>query len=107
MFITWYYKISNNLNDKVYINCSTKPEDTWEKMKDKTLSVLPDSPIIRIIKEIGVKNFQFVILFSKLVDDQTEKETLAELIDDYDCMKPNGYNYRKAIPAYKQTKKKQ
>ena len=79
------YKITNTINQKVYIGQSIHPIQRFsEHCYNNT-----DSLIHRAIKKYGKENFQFEIIESD-IEDYNEKEKY--WINYYNCISPNGYN---------------
>lgn len=79
------YKITNTINQKVYIGQSIHPIQRFsEHCYNNT-----DSLIHRAIKKYGKENFQFEIIEPD-IENYNEREKY--WINYYNCISPNGYN---------------
>ncbi len=88
----YLYKITDALNNKVYIGQSNKEIERWRQHKYYSRLENPVQYISRAIKKYGVKNFIYeVIAMCQLQEDANWTET--ELIKQYDSQnKDKGYN---------------
>lgn len=82
------YKITNNINGKVYIGQSVHPDRRWIEHKSKSKNKADNYPIHLAINKYGSENFTFEILEWTENYNQREKE----LIESYDSIAPKGYN---------------
>jgi len=83
------YKITNNVNKKIYIGISKHPEQRWKEhcyRKEKYASL-----INKAINKYGKDNFSFEII--GWFNNAEEKEI--ELINQYRSLVPYGYNIHK------------
>lgn len=84
------YKITNTINDKIYIGYTTTSIETRMR-KHKTDDIKSDTVLGRAIKKYGWDKFRWEIL-----EECDDKERLLELekyyIDKYSSHIPNGYN---------------
>lgn len=85
------YKITNTLNNKCYIGCSTDIENRWKSHRQRAFVEGKefDKPLYRAFRKYGIENFKFEVL------SECKKEELGELekvfIQYYNSYK-NGYN---------------
>lgn len=88
----YLYRITNQLNGKVYIGQTNKPDYRWYQHRSYAKSKKPQQYIHHAIAKYGVENFVFeVIATCKTVQDADETESL--LIIQYDSRnKEHGYN---------------
>lgn len=82
------YKITNLLNNKVYIGQSVHPEKRWWEHKQRAKTNYDDYPIHLAIAKYGEENFSFKIL--EWTEDYNNEEK--RLIKKYNSLSPNGYN---------------
>lgn len=84
------YKITNNLNNKIYVGQSNNPMERWRQHKWRALQGIDKgkSAIHDAIREVGVDNFTFEII--GWFEDYNEKERY--YIQLYNSIVPNGYN---------------
>lgn len=66
------YKITNQINGKVYIGQSINIERRWRRHKSDVEN--RDYPIYRAIRKYGLENFYFEIVEETLVSELNEKE---------------------------------
>lgn len=96
MKIYTIYRITNNLNGKVYIGFTskTKPESRWAE--HVYLSVRPELPghslLHRAIVKYGADQFTFDILYQSKDRLHTLLEMEPAFITEYDCVGTDGYN---------------
>lgn len=88
----YLYRITNIINNKVYIGQSNNPEYRWKQHKYDSQRTEPIQYIHRAIAKYGISNFVFeVIAGCKTQEDTNEVESL--LIIQYDSRsKEHGYN---------------
>lgn len=80
------YKITNLINQKIYIGQSSHIEQRWKEHCRNSSSSL----ISKAIKKYGKENFSFEIIELCLEEELDEKE--AQYIKIYNSIVPNGYN---------------
>ena len=85
----YVYKITNLLNNKIYIGITNNYKKRWANHKCCKTSLIG-----KAIQKYKIENFKFEILFSNLsIEEASNKEI--ELIQYYDCLAPKGYNISK------------
>ncbi len=82
------YKITNNLNGKIYIGQSVHPKKRWWEHCQHAKQEMDSYPIHLAIKKYGKENFSFEIV--EWTEDYDNRER--ELILFYNSLSPNGYN---------------
>ena len=82
------YKITNLINNKVYIGQTVHPEKRWWEHCNKAKTGYDNYPIHLAINKYGKENFCFEIL--EWSDDYDNRER--ELIEQFNSLSPNGYN---------------
>lgn len=86
------YKITNQLNNKVYIGQSNDIERRWKDHKRRSKSL--QTPLYLAIQQDGIENFHFEVLEECSVDSLNEREKY--WIDYYNSADSNyGYNLLK------------
>ena len=80
------YKITNLINNKVYIGQTIHPDKRWWEHKQRAKT--HNYPIHLAIVKYGEENFVFEIL----EESQNYNEREKELIKQYNSLSPNGYN---------------
>ena len=80
------YKITNKINNKVYIGQSINMEQRWKKHQNSK----DDFLIHKAINKYNIVNFEFTILEECPQSDLDEKERY--WINYYNSQAPNGYN---------------
>lgn len=85
IFLIGIYKITNNINGKIYIGQSTRVKTRWEEHKNR-----PREAIGEAIKKYGFENFTF-----EMIEECKEEQQLDERekywINYYNSYE-NGYN---------------
>lgn len=90
----YVYKITNNINSKVYIGITNNYKKRWSNEKNNPKNPKNQQVITQAIAKYGKDNFTFELLFSNLtIEEACQKEQ--ELIFKYDCLIPKGYNVDK------------
>ena len=90
----YVYKITNNINNKIYIGITNNYKKRWSNEKSYPRNPERRQVIQEAIHKYGKNNFSFEVLFSHLsVEEACEKEI--QLIQEYNCLVPNGYNVDK------------
>ena len=90
----YVYKITNNINNKVYIGITNNYKKRWSNEKNNPKNPKNQQVITQAIAKYGKDNFTFELLFSNLtIEEACQKEQ--ELIFEYDCLIPKGYNVDK------------
>lgn len=82
------YKITNNINNKIYIGQSIHPDKRWWEHCNRARNGIDNYPIHLAISKYGKENFSFEIL--EWTSDYDNRER--ELIKKYDSLSPKGYN---------------
>jgi group I intron endonuclease len=88
----YLYKITDTLNNKVYIGQSNKETERWRQHKYLARQDMPIQYVHRAMKKYDIENFTYeVIAMCKTQEDADQTEML--LIKQYDSHnKDNGYN---------------
>lgn len=82
------YKITNLLNNKVYIGVTNRdPEERFAEHKRPSSK----SFISKAIQSNGVENFSFEVLLTN-IEDEKISNLECEYIKKYNSLLPNGYN---------------
>ena len=87
----YVYKITNKINNKLYIGITNNYKKRWANHK---CCNSPNMIIAKAIKKYGVENFNFEILFQGLSIEEAEEKEI-ELIASLNTLTPNGYNIKK------------
>lgn len=82
------YKITNKINNKIYIGQSKNPQHRWSQHKYKARNNKDNSLLYKAINKYGIENFDFSII--GWFEDYNEKEKY--YIKYFNCLSPNGYN---------------
>lgn len=82
------YRITNLINNKVYIGQTIHPNKRWQEHQQRAKTHYDNYPIHLAIDKYGAKNFSFEIL--EWTEDYDNEE--ARLINEYNSISPNGYN---------------
>lgn len=88
------YKITNNLNNKVYIGSSIDVERRWRQHKEASINEKDhhyNYPLMVAFREFGIANFTFEVV-DTLPDYQAMIQTEHNWIIKENCVVPNGYN---------------
>ena len=88
------YKISNNLNNKVYIGSSIDVERRWRQHKEASINEKDhhyNYPLMIAFREFGIANFTFEVV-DTLPDYQAMIQAEHDWIIKENCVVPNGYN---------------
>lgn len=95
------YKITNKINNKVYIGQSIHLEIRWSQHKTAAFNQNVHTynyPLYRAIRKYGIKNFDFQIIEECSPEILTEEEQY--FIDYYNSLDPNyGYNLVPAVDS--------
>lgn len=85
------YKITNTINNKVYIGQTIDPAGRWNDHKWIAKNKKKSYPIYLSMNKYGIDKFVFEIIAEcKNLDDMNETEI--QLIKQYNSITPNGYN---------------
>lgn len=85
------YKITNLVNNKIYIGQTNNLNRRWQAHKNAALKNKPEQIIHFALIKYGLENFQFEhIATCKTWDDANEVETI--LVIQENSLSPNGYN---------------
>ena len=82
------YKITNLVNNKIYIGQTVHPEKRWQEHQQRAKTHSDNYPIHLAINKYGAENFSFEVL--EWTENYNEEEK--RLIIELDCLSPNGYN---------------
>ena len=82
------YKITNLVNNKIYIGQTVHPNKRWWEHQKRAKTHYDDYPIHLAINKYGAENFSFKIL--EWTEDYDNEE--ARFIKEYNSISPNGYN---------------
>lgn len=88
------YKISNNLNNKVYIGSSIDVERRWRQHKEASINEKDhhyNYPLMVAFRDFGIANFTFEVV-NTLPDYQAMIQAEHDWIIKENCVVPNGYN---------------
>ncbi len=88
------YKITNNLNNRVYIGSSIDVERRWKQHKEASINEKDhhyNYPLMVAFREFGIANFTFEVV-DTLPDYQTMIQVEHDWIIKENCVVPNGYN---------------
>lgn len=90
------YKITNQMNGKVYIGQSTRIEERWKDHKQKPFLENSDEynyPLYKAIRKYGLENFTFEVVEECLQEELNQKEIdYISLYESYPPEKEKGYN---------------
>lgn len=82
------YKITNKLNNKVYIGITNR--EPYKRFKEHQ-RLSSKSFISKAIQADGIENFTFEVLLTN-IDDNKISQLECEYIKKYNSLLPNGYN---------------
>lgn len=82
------YKITNNINGKLYIGQSVNPQHRFIAHCSRAFNDTDNSPIHKAIRKYGKENFSMEVL--EWTEDYNSREQ--ELIKEYKAYSPYGYN---------------
>ena len=92
MYMGYIYRISNSINGKVYIGQTINdPENRWKDHKKNVKDQTINRPIVDAMRELGVDKFRIEVLI--ICDDESLDYIEIEMIQRYDSLVPNGYNF--------------
>lgn len=91
-FIIGIYKITNLINNKVYIGQSKHIYRRWAQHRSD--SKTKEMPLYRAMRKYGIENFKFEIIKECKIEELSYYEDF--YINEYNSYIPNGYNYNKA-----------
>ncbi|MCZ2224529.1 MAG: GIY-YIG nuclease family protein [Chitinophagales bacterium] len=93
--IIFLYKITNIMDNRVYIGQSMYPSKRWNAIKNRSKKVLAASYLYNDMDKCGNENFTFEVLACTKGQDNANVSQ-NELIDQYNSLNINfGYNLRK------------
>lgn len=87
------YKITNKINNKIYIGQSIDIKRRWSEHKSRANEKdtnCYNKPLYRSIRKYGIENFNFEIIEECKVEELNEKEKY--YIQLFNSLIPNGYN---------------
>ena len=82
------YKITNKINNKIYIGQSVNPQHRWNQHKNRMKNNTDNSILHKAMRKYGIENFDFSIL--GWFEDYNDKEKY--FIKYFNSLTPNGYN---------------
>lgn len=82
------YKLTNRINNKVYIGQSVHPEKRLWEHENRAKNNTDNYPIHMAINKYGIENFNFEII--EWTSDYDNRESY--YIKEYNSIAPNGYN---------------
>jgi group I intron endonuclease len=82
------YKLTNKINNKVYIGQSVHPEKRLWEHENRAKNNTDNYPIHMAINKYGIENFDFEII--EWTSDYDNRESY--YIKEYNSIAPNGYN---------------
>ena len=84
------YKITNTINDKIYVGQTSSPKDRWKQHRCKANkgTDIGKSAIHDAMRKMGIENFRMEII--GWYEDYNEKEKY--FISLFNSLVPNGYN---------------
>ena len=88
------YKITNNLNNMVYIGSSIDVERRWRQHKEASINEKDhhyNYPLMVAFRQFGIANFTFEVV-DTLSDYQAMIKAEHDWIVKENCVVPNGYN---------------
>jgi len=89
--IIYLYRITNTLNNKVYIGQTIDPNSRWRAHRKSSASDKPRQVIHQAIKKYGNDVFEFDVIAASL--NQDDADWMEEnLIQQYNSLAPTGYN---------------
>lgn len=89
----YIYKITNTINNKVYIGQTTLKyaSQRWQVHKYDAKKKHKQYPLYRAMFKYGINKFKFEVIYvAKNLEELNEKEI--EFIKIFNCLTPNGYN---------------
>ena len=89
------YKITNLINNKIYIGQTVHPEKRWWEHCNRAKTNYDNYPIHLAINKYGEENFSFEVL--EWSEDYDNRER--ELIQQFNSLSPNGYNLIEGGPS--------
>jgi group I intron endonuclease len=104
----YLYRITNNLNGKVYIGQSINPKSRWSAHLNSAASIKPIQKVHQAMRRNGISNFIFEVIGTIILpcsclpnfkgqcqDDANDLETL--LVSQYDSYILNGKGYNATL----------
>ena len=88
------YKITNIINNMVYIGSSIEVERRWRQHKQASINENDhhyNYPLMKAFREFGINNFKFEIV-ETCIDYKEMIKAEHNWIIKENCVKPNGYN---------------
>jgi group I intron endonuclease len=97
--IHYIYKITNKINNKIYIGQTVQLQKRWYQHKLNSKKEIPTSAISCAIKKYGVDNFEFEAVACCMGYDAAN-DAEEQIIKDYDCLVQNEKGYNIALGGY-------
>lgn len=92
--IAYIYKITNNINGKVYIGQTKRNyKERWAKHKNFQSQYYTCPILKQAFEKYGFDNFTFEVIQECSIDERLDLEV--SYIEKYNCLAPNGYNFLK------------
>jgi group I intron endonuclease len=89
--IIYLYRITNSINNKIYIGQTVDPIRRWYEHKREASRDVPNMLISKAIRKHGNQNFEFEVIAScKTYEGANDLETY--LVKQYSSLTPLGYN---------------
>lgn len=88
---SYIYKITNLINNKVYIGQSIDVKQRWRQHKYETKKDKPKMIINRAMKKHGIENFSFEVIAS-CFDMSAANDAETFIVAQENSLIPNGYN---------------
>lgn len=88
------YKITNKINNMVYIGSSINVERRWRQHKEASINENDhhyNYPLMKAFRKYGIDNFNFEIINTLSTLEEMIKEEYNQIIKE-NCIFPNGYN---------------
>lgn len=105
----YIYKITNLINNKIYIGQTKNPDHRWRQHKNKAKNEKPDMVICQAMKKYGIDNFIYEIIACCKTQEDIDftEELIIKQLDS--CNSEKGYNIAtggKYLPKSEETKRK-
>lgn len=93
----YVYKITNLIDQKVYIGSTNDPERRWKEHKYQAFAQVKSNlvyeyPLYRAIRKYGLENFSFEILLCNVSKEEIGQKEKEKIIEYKSLCSQNGYN---------------
>ena len=89
----YVYKITNTINNKLYIGITKNIKERWQYHKTKyKYKKEAHKPLYRAFRKYGIENFTFEILYENLSKEQAEDKEIELIATHKSLSHENGYN---------------